>query len=218
MDKMTIAMSNNFHRQSPNDRMIPHRPIPPPPKKTPYRAPDNIPPVCWKCKQPGHKAYDCPNDKPVSYAQMNLLETVQCNHVERELSTDDRTPSTREAQIYAAAEARTRPLQRTPRNRVAFTPEGIQAARDARANRGNTAASGSGAAPTPAVNPRAAPTGRGPPQSAPANNYPAQQPQRFQRGPNNGRAIDSMAQLDNTPMKISFGICQGGSRLLCRAN
>lgn len=69
---------------------------------------------------------------------------------------DDYTPSTAEARVYAAG-GRTGPLQRTPKNRTPWTPEGIQAARDARTNRGNAAASGSGATPTPAPAPRLVP-------------------------------------------------------------
>ncbi|KAL3149556.1 hypothetical protein ABBQ32_002335 [Trebouxia sp. C0010 RCD-2024] len=88
---------------------------------------------------------------------------------------DDCTPSTPEAELYAAG-GRTGPMRRAPKHRTAFTPEGIQAVRDARANRGNSAASGSGAGPTPAPAPR---TGAHAPRTdphAPRTGPPAPRP------------------------------------------
>ena len=84
------------------------------------------------------------------------METYACNAANDYYEDNDYVPATPEAQSYAAG-AYAAPLQRAPKNRTAFTPEGIQAARDARANRGKPAASGSDAGPTPANAP-----GRGP--------------------------------------------------------
>ncbi|KAA6420403.1 MAG: hypothetical protein FRX49_09565 [Trebouxia sp. A1-2] len=108
--------------------------------------------------------------------------------------------ATPEAELYAAG-GHTGPAQRAPRNRTAFTPEGIRAARDARANRGNTAASGSGAGPTSAPAPRTGPPA--PTGSQPAHKTHAPQPGTSYR--RHARAVDMMAHLENTPMKISLG-------------
>ena len=62
-------------------------------------------------------------------------------------------------------------MQRDPKNRTAWSPEGIQAAKDACANRGNAAASGNGAAPAPAGAPRRAePAPKNPKPDPPTNN------------------------------------------------
>ena len=157
---------------------------------------------CWKCPGYGHKAIDCNNaPKPANYARANLLES----HVQEPYSYnsdhDDNTPSTIEAQIYAAG-GRTGPMQRAPKHRTAWTPEGIQAARDARANRGNAAASGSGAAPAPAGALRRAEPGLRPPAVDPhAGKYDAPDLRRSAVG----RAIDVIAHLEHTPMKITYG-------------
>ena len=120
------------------------------------------------------------------------METYACNAANDYFEDNDYVPATPEAQSYAA------PLQRAPKNRTAFTPEGIQAARDARANRGKPAAGGSGAGPTPANAPR-----RGPADTAP---HPPPPPAGTNsRKTSTARAIDLMAHLDSTPMKISLG-------------
>jgi len=110
--------------------------------------------------------------------------------------TCDYTPSTIEAQVYAAG-GRTGPLQRTPKNRTPWTPEGIQAAKDARANHGASAASGSGAGPAPAAAPGTVRPGHRNP-TPPAGSYPSR------KTPTAG-SIDIMAHLDNTPMKVTLG-------------
>ncbi|KAA6420531.1 MAG: hypothetical protein FRX49_09692 [Trebouxia sp. A1-2] len=115
-------------------------------------------------------------------------------------SCNDCIPATPEAELYAVG-GHTGPAQRAPRNRTAFTPEGIRAARDARANRGNTAASGSGAGPTSAPAPRTGPPA--PTGSQPAHKTHAPQPGTCYR--RHARAVDMMAHLENTPMKISLG-------------
>ena len=151
--------------------------------------------------------------KSTNYARANLLES----HVyDRYSDSDDFTPSTLEAQVYAAgihaAGGRTGPVQRAPRNRTAWTPEGIQAARDARANRGNAAASGSGAGPMPAGAPRAsAPEPRNPVPEPPAGRYNARESSRSV-----SRAVDVFSHLEQTPMKITYiwYLSQGGPKLL----
>ena len=97
--------------------------------------------------------------------------------------------------MYAAG-GRTGPLQRTPKNRTPWTPEGIQAARDACTNRGNAAVSGSGATPMPAPAPRLVPGHRTYPDpgTTPASEYRRSH-----------KAVDIMSQLDNTLVKITYG-------------
>lgn len=160
MDKMTIALSNNFSRQNDQHPVPLNRPPAPP---RPQRDPGNGPMQCWKCQGYGHKAIDCNNaPRATNYARANLLESHVHDQYNRGSDHDDYTPSTIEAQIYAAG-GRTGPMQRAPKHRTSWTPEGIQAARDARANRGNAAASGSGAAPAPVGAPRRAEPGPTPP-------------------------------------------------------
>ncbi|DBA92054.1 TPA: hypothetical protein ACH3X2_003775 [Trebouxia sp. C0005] len=113
---------------------------------------------------------------------------------------DPYTPSTLGQQVYAAgeyarphqyaADGRTGPLHKTPKTRTPWTPEGIRAARDAQANRGNTAPSGRRAGPTPAVPPRTAPGPAAPPRKYHCRSH---------------KVIDIMSQLDITPMKITYG-------------
>ena len=188
MDKMSIAFAN---RQEFPDRAAPNRqPFPPP------RPPDVPIMQCWKCQGMGHRAVNCPNQaRTANYARANLLESHTQASYERAPDFDDYTPSTAEARVYAAG-GRTGPLQRTPKNRTPWTPEGIQAARDARTNRGNAAASGSGATPTPAPAPRLVPGHRTYPD-------PGTTPAREYR--RSHKAVDIMSQLDNTLMKITYG-------------
>ncbi|KAL3147289.1 hypothetical protein ABBQ32_002779 [Trebouxia sp. C0010 RCD-2024] len=99
-------------------------------------------------KEYGHHATDCKQSTATTkYASADLLETHTCNLVNNYPEADDSTPSTPEAELYAAG-GRTGPMRRAPKHRAASTPEGIQAARDARAKRGNSAARDSGAGPT----------------------------------------------------------------------
>ena len=175
MDKMSIAFTNR-------------QPFPP---SRPPRNPDVSIMQCWKCQGMGHEAVDCPKQaRTANYARANLLESHTQASYERAPDFDDYTPSTAEALVYAAG-GRTGPLQRTP-----WTPEGIQAARDAHTNRGNAAASGSGATPTPAPAPRLVPGHRSYPDPG---TTPAREYRRSQK------AVDIMSQLDNTLMKITYG-------------
>ena len=199
MDKMTIALSHNFSRQDDQHPVPLNRPPAPP---RPQRDPGNGPMQCWKCQGYGHKAIDCNNaPRATNYARANLLESHVHDQYNRGSDHDDYTPSTIEAQIYAAG-GRTGPMQRAPKHRTSWTPEGIQAIRDARANRGNAAASGSGAAPAPVGAPRRAEPGPTPPVvDPPAGRYNTCESRRSAVG----RAIDVIAHLEHTPMKITYG-------------
>ena len=190
MEKMTLAMSNNFNRQEP-PRAPPRGP---PAQAQPPRDPSSI--QCWKCQSFGHKAADCKGAvKPSNYMTAHLLE-AQASPENDDSDNDGYTPATIEAQVYATGGGG--PLQRTPKNRTPWTPEGIKAARDARTNRGNPATGGSGARPayraprTTQPGPRGA-TG---PVVAPA---PVRDYQRTRK------AVDVIAQLDNQPMKVTYG-------------
>lgn len=132
----------------------------------------------------------------------NLLESRPCNMYYGARSAEDCIPATLEAQIYAAANpGRTGPMQRAPNDRVPFSPEAIQAARDAPANRGNPAASGSGAGPLSAQAPGNSRPGHTSAAQAPVH----QPPTREYRRNYASSSVDLMAHLNNTPMKISLG-------------
>ena len=138
MEKMTPAMSNNFNRQGPS-RASPRGP---PAQAKPPRDPSTI--QCWKCQSFGHvpKAADCKGAaKPFYYMTAHLLKT-QASPEHDDSGNNGYTPAITEAQVYATGGGG--PLQRTPKNRTPWTPEGI---RDARTNRVNPATGGSGAGP-----------------------------------------------------------------------
>ena len=200
-EKMQVAYSKNVDRQENQDRFGHNRPAYVPndrPRQT-QRSADQPPrPIqCWKCKAYGHKANECTEGtRPPNYARAHLPATHDEGPGYYDYDYGGCVPTTTEAAVYAAGQ-RPGPLQRTPKNWTPWSSEGIKAARDARANRGNAAASGSGAAPTPARPPRAAdPAPRNTPMPAAAT------PRDFCRG---RKAVDIISHLENTPMKMTYG-------------
>lgn len=152
MERMALALHNNYNRKgaryddSPNQLLHDD--------SSPTGTPRNDLVQCWKCQEYGHRAADCIQPTAsTNYACANLLGTHTCNFVDIHPESDDYTPSTPEAELYVA-DGRIGSMRRAPKHKTAFTTEDIQAARDARANRGSSAASGSGAGPTPSSAPR----------------------------------------------------------------
>ena len=64
MEKLTLALSNNFNRQDELHRGPPNRPLNNRPLvgPRPPRDPNAGPIQCWKCQGYGHKAAECTNN------------------------------------------------------------------------------------------------------------------------------------------------------------
>lgn len=172
----------------------------------PQRRPEQgnrLPMTCFKCGQPGHKAVDCtaaiPADTAVRaqhYAGMNLFQVQEGAPGEEGMFEYDGSAYVVNEQSAAplatvfAAEGRTAPMQRTPRNRTPFTREQIQArTRNAQ-----------GSAPNPAGPPR--PPAGPPRRAAEAARAPISSPQLRGRRTSD---LDIVGQLGATPVKLTFG-------------
>ena len=161
-----------------------------------------LPITCFKCGKIGHKAIDCPSQGAPARAQHIARNNyVEASHAESEyavpascktpLYTFDneyipaRQSARREAGVYATG---ARPMQRTPRNRVPFTPEQMRArARELQDARGKSSGD----------QPDGAGTSRASRQPA-APSFP-----RSRRHSD----LDIVGQLGVTPAKLTMARC-----------
>ena len=156
--------------------------------------------TCFKCGNVGHKAVDCPTTagapRVQNHAGFNLFQ-VQGEEEEEDLPAYDgsdyvvaQSTATQQPALYAT-DGRATPMQRTPRNRTAFTPEQIRAR-----------VRGSQGADNPAAGPPRPNVPGPPPRSADTGRAAAGTP--FPRSRQTGD-LDIVGQLGATPVKLSFG-------------
>ena len=172
------------------------------------RAPRRAEPIdrpaltCFKCGNVGHKAVDCPGTasapKVQNYAGFNFFQVQGEQEEEDDLPAYDGSAhvvneqnATMQQPVLYATDGRATPMQRTPRNRTAFTPEQIRAR--VRGSQG-AANSHAGAPRTDAPRP--------PPRPADARRATAGAPLPRNRQTSD---LDIVGQLGAAPVKLSFG-------------